>query len=317
MSAISKPYSSVPYLSNARSTIALEQMRDRATTKNDDVVAAEAQAALDDNARWRVAIERWIAQNRTAARHGGVTFAVDAEADFVIGRIFAILDGLAKRRGDTPAGKAAAKLVLSHFTDARGKAGMGVMAQVVYEEQLPRMRRFIAAVDGEDGLARLVRIADWLDDLREIEPRYAASLQAPDGVTWGEVIALRNTAYDSLFAVVGLIVARHRRAPGTLAWLMAPLDDQIRRAAEQARRRRAGQPMAVNEDALSPEELLELEGVAEDVDGDGVPDAEVEAAADVAPMGDAAPVEAPRVEGPGDEMQEAEAVEEFAGGGEG
>ncbi len=273
MAAITKSYSAIPYLSNARSTIALEQVRDRAVEKGDDVVAAEAQTALHDNGRWRVGIDGWIAQNRSAARKGGETYAVDVEADFVIGRIYGILEGLSRRRAGTAAGKAAAKLVLDHFTDARGKSGMGVMAQVVYEEQLPRMRRFIAALDAEEGLARLVRIADWVDDLRGLEPRYARALSTTAGVTWGEVIALRNVAYDSLFAVVGLIAARHRREPATFAWLMAPIDDQINRAAEQNRRRRAGEAMVVNEDELSAEELLELEGVAEDADGDGVPDA--------------------------------------------
>lgn len=284
MAAITKPYSGIPYLSNARSTLALEQIKARAEAKGDDIVAREAQVGLRDNAAWRVAIDGWIAQNRSAARQGGATYAIDAEADFVIGRIYAILDSLAKRRAGTPAGDAAATLVLDHFTDARGKAGMGVMAQVVYEEQLPRMRRFITTVDGTPGLGRLVRITDWLDDLRDIEPRYAASLEATDVVTWGEVLARRNTAYDSLFAVVGLISALHRHDPALLAWYLTPLDDQVARAADLARRRRAGQSMAVNEEELSAEELAELEGVAADADGDGVPDA-----AEVAPPADVAP----------------------------
>lgn len=293
-----KPYSGLPYLSNARSLVAVEQVASRAEEKGDAVIVGECRVALTDIAGWRGSIDVWVDQSRSNARQGGVTVAVDGDADFICSRIYSILHSLATRRPDTAAGKRSAALILKHFTDARGNSKAAVMTRVICEEQLPRMRALLADFAAEPDLARQVRVADWVDDLAEIEPRYAAALEATTRVTWGEVIARRNTAYDSLFAIVGLIFARHRHDPATLGYLLAPVDDQVARQAELARRRRAGQATG-NEDELTPDEIAELDEMAamDDVDGDGAPDG---------PPAEAA--------GEGEAAAEGEAAGEAAGG---
>lgn len=304
--SLAKPYSGIAFLSNARGLIVLEQIRPRAEEKGDARLVDETNTALGHHYAWRETLNAWIAQNRSRARQGGETAAVDADADFICSSIHDIVARLKRGRSNTEAGREAAKVLLDHFTDARGRTGAGIMTAVVYEEQLPRMRALHVDLSADPARARLLRVSDWVDDLGEVIERYAAALSANRIITWGEVIARRNTAYDSLFAVVGLIFANHRRDPGTLGYLLAPLDDQLARAAEYARRRRAGQASPISEDELTPEDLLAMEEV-DDVDGDGVPDAEAGAEQPPAPQPDAPQPDAPPEAGAQPEAAQPEA----------
>lgn len=274
--SLARPYSSIPYLPNARAIIALEQISARAAEKGDLEVHNLATDALAEHAYWREGIDVWIGQNRSRARAGGEMLAIDGEADYLVRTIYDILEGLTLQRADTPAGQRAARLIAAHFTDLRGRRGAGWITAAIYEEQLPRMRKLHAVLTDDPAQVELLRITQWVAELGEILPRYAAALRTDERIAWDDVLSRRAAAYDALFGVVGMVVARYRHNRETIEYLLAPLNDQITRAADAARRRRAGQ--AGSEETLTPEELIAAEGV-EDLDGDGVVDGD-------APMGD-------------------------------